>query len=150
MLLNQLETATNYIIEQNTNDIRFYRKSIIFSGLWRRSKTSDIASIFWYLLERRTVKVYNGIDKSAWHDFTQQLGEDQQFLGAMLVAARKAMVSNMRLLPTIITEQKSLDRLGLPLHYSMHDLPKNDDLLEYIVYIGKKNQTSNMQTNSHN
>lgn len=138
LLSNQLKTATQYITD-NYDSIPFYRKSVIFKG--QATQVTDfqgkICMAFFSILYKKIYERYKDTDVSTWYNFSS-LNEQTDLLGgSLLIAARKAMISNIGLPPLVIAEHHKLNKIGLPLHYPIRQPIKHSNPPENIVYISK-------------
>lgn len=134
LLSTQFEVVASYVINQ-INSIPFNRKSVMFRGCF---DTYDLLmTAFLYILEDKIHQSYKDMDKSTWYNLSSFRSEDWKIDGASLVAARKAMVSNVGLPSIIVTKHESLNNIRRPYYFYMDKSVENTACLpEVIVYIG--------------
>lgn len=132
LVSTQLQIILTYVITQN-NNIPFHRKSVVFN----RDYQTKILKIFFQLLDCDIHDFYQKENSLAWNHLPEGISETDLLGGAALLAARKAMISNINQPPVVITKHKKSNNIGLPLYFPLYQAKKNCNRLKHIVYIGK-------------
>jgi hypothetical protein len=132
LLSNHVKKASDLVDEFNKS-IPFIRKSIIFNN----EATDSMEYVFdsyRLLLEDEIYRMYDVMGNLDWH-----ILKGSHIGGAFLIAARRAMASNISQSPIIVAEHAKLNKLGFPSYYPINRPTISSDIPKFIVYFGTLN-----------
>lgn len=90
------------------------------------------SNIFHFELERRIACLYENVDTANWYfDYSTFVNNP-----CFYQIGRKVIVSNMKLRPIVVTEQRMLNGLSLPLHFRLETPQTSNNMPMLVINLG--------------